>query len=374
MKKLFFIAAIAAAALVSCTKNEFATSVTEQQEISFAAPVMSPTTKVAEIANDYPNDPDSKFAVWAHYYTGDYTNFAAGKRYMNDVTVGYDATVEGWKNATPYYWPKNGTLTFIAYSPSSVQNAAKTAVGVDANGIKFTDYTVGDPSTQVDLLFSERAYNKTEVDRTTEDADPYAGVQINFKHALSSILFKVKAAETYAGTTLKVTKVEILNAYSKGSFSQGLTDANSAETADANTVPGWTNQDVETTYVAYDNATGIELHATDVKYLHSGSTALTANTTDLILLPQALNHTSTSKEVTVRVTYTLKNADMADPITQVGEVKLATGNAGGYFGGIESWQRGKRYIYTISVGLEEIYFDPQVTGWEPVSITPELSI
>lgn len=373
MKKLFFIAAIAGAALVSCTKNELAPSAAEQEEITFANPIMSPSTKVAEVANNYSTD--LHFGVWAHYYDESvdnsiYTTFANGEVYMNNVEVQYTDAVKGWKNATsPYFWPKNGSLTFIAYSPYGA-----TGAGVDANGIKFTDYVVGVPANQNDLLFSERAYNKESVDQATAAADPYAGVQINFKHALASIMFKVKAAAAYDGTTLKVTKVEILNAYSKGSFSQGLTDANSAVTADANTVPGWTNQDVETTYVAYDNAAGIELHATDVKYLHSGTTTPTANTTDLILLPQALNHTSTLKEVTVRVTYTLKNADMADPITQVGEVKLATGNAGGYFGGIESWQRGKRYIYTISVGLEEIYFDPQVTDWDEVSITPELSI
>ena len=372
MKKLFFIAAIASAALVGCTKNELAPSVTEQQEISFANPVMSPATKVAEVANDYSTS--LHFGVWAHFYdqTTDlskYTTFAGGEVYMNNVEVEYVDGVKGWKNATtPYFWPKNGSLTFIAYSPYGA-----TGAGVDANGIKFTNYVVGDASDQDDLLFSERAYDKKAVDQPTSAADPYAGVQLNFKHALSSIMFKVKAAGNYPGHTLKVIKVEILNAYSKGTFSQGLGDNGTAVTADPATNPGWSGQSSERTYVAYDNTTGIELHPTNVKFLHSGSIAATDNTTDLILLPQPLKHTGTS-EVVVKVTYTLQNDDMSSPIKQVGEIKLATGNAGGYFAGIESWQRGKRYIYTISVGLDEIYFDPIVTGWDPITVEPDLAI
>ena len=369
MKKLFFIAAIASAALVSCTKNELAPSVTEQQEISFAAPVMSPATKVAEIANDYPTD--SQFAVWAHYYEGDYSDFADGVRYMNDVPVSYNSTVKGWKNATPYYWPKNGTLTFIAYSPASVQNSAKTAVGVDANGIKFTDYTVGAASTQVDLLFSERAYNKVEVDQATSAADPYAGVQINFKHALSSIMFKVKAAEAYTGTTLKVTKIEVLNAYSTGDFTQGLTDVNNAAT----TTPVWSGYETETDYVAYENATGLALTNAAV-YAHNGNATKTENTTDLILLPQSLAHTATTNNVSLRVTYTLQNADMTEAITQVATVSLATGFTTGTDPetDVTAWEIGKRYTYTISVGLGEIYFDPLVEAWDDNVVTPDVSV
>ena len=263
MKKLFLIAAIAGAALVSCTKNEVAPSVNEQQEITFAAPVISTSTKVTEVANNY--DTGLTFSVWAHYYdqTTDgsvYTDFADGEVYMSEVPVSYDGTIKGWKNATTYYWPKNGSLTFIAYSPSSVA----TYADVDANGIKFTDYVVGAPSTQVDLLYSERAYNKTAVDRTTAQAAPYAGVEVNFKHALSSILFKVKAHADYAGTVLTVKKIEVLNAYSTGDFTQGLADQNGATTGQKVTIDGvetqtaaaWSDYATETTmdgYARYPN-------------------------------------------------------------------------------------------------------------------------
>ena len=371
MKKLFFIAAIAGAALVSCTKNEVAPSVNEQQEISFAAPVISTSTKVTEVANNY--DTDLTFSVWAHYYDqandgSVYTNFADGEVYMDDVEVAYDATLAGWKNAnTTYYWPKNGSLTFIAYSPSNVD------ASVDAHGIKFTDYVV-DAANQVDLLFSERAYNKTAVDRATASADPYAGVQINFKHALSSILFKVKAHADYAGTVLTVKKIEVLNAYSTGDFTQGLADQNGATT----TAAAWSGYATETTYTAYESTTGIALSHEDAVYTHNATATATTNTTDLILLPQDLKHTATTKDVTIKVTYTLKNEDMEAPIQQVAEVSLATGNAGGYFtdgtDSISAWEMGKMYTYTIEVGLNEIYFDPRVEAWTPVEVQPNIPI
>ncbi len=386
MKRFFFIAAIAGAALVSCTKNEVAPSVNEQQEISFAAPVISPSTKVTEVADNYSTD--LTFSVWAHYYdqTEDnsvYTSFAEGEIYMNEVVVEHDATIAGWKNkTTTYYWPKNGSLTFIAYSPSSVAAYAD----VDENGIKFTDYVVGTPEDQVDLLFSERAYNKTSVDRTTDEADPYAGVQINFKHALSSILFRVKAHEEYPGTVLTVKKIEVLNAYSTGDFTQGLADQNGATTGQKVTIDGvetqtaaaWSDYATETPYTAYESATGIVLSHTNAVYTHNANATATTNTTDLILLPQDLKHTTTTKDVTIKVTYTLENEDMEAPIQQVAEVSLVTGYEGGYFtdgtNNISAWEMGKKYTYTIEVGLNEIYFDPRVEAWTPVEVTPNIPI
>ena len=377
MKRFFFIAAIAGAALVSCTKNEVAPSVNEQQEISFAAPVISPSTKVTEVADNYSTD--LTFSVWAHYYdqTTDgavYTNFAGGEVYMNEVPVKYDGTIKGWKNeTTTYYWPKNGSLTFVAYSPSAVADYAD----VDANGIKFDNYAVGAPANQVDLLFSERAYDKTSVDRATAAAAPYAGVQINFKHALSSILFRVKAHEEYPGTVLTVKKIEVLNAYSTGDFTQGLADQNGATT----TAAAWSDHATETTYTAYENATGIVLSHEDAVYTHNTTATATDNTTDLILLPQDLYHDyeeADDTEVTIRVTYTLKNKDMGEAIEQVAEVSLVTGNAGDYFtdgkNDISAWEMGKKYTYTIEVGLNEIYFDPRVEAWTPVEVKPNIPI
>ena len=65
MKKLFFIAAMAGAALVSCTKNE-SVETPEQDVITFAEPVTALNTKAVEIGENYPTS--QNFSVFAHQY------------------------------------------------------------------------------------------------------------------------------------------------------------------------------------------------------------------------------------------------------------------------------------------------------------------
>ena len=353
MKKLFLVAALASVALVSCVKNDPAPSVTQQDAITFAAPVVGLNTKAAaEVWNNYPTGND--FAVWAHYFEGGtYNGFANGMLYMDDVTVTY---VEGtWAPGTEYYWPKNGSLTFSAYAPSTV------AAGIGATGITFSNYSVDtDATKQVDLLFSERAYNKVAVDDdetgnadtgSTPDVtdDVYKGVHISFKHALSSILFTARLEEAYTGTTITLKKIELTGVNSTGSFDQGLTDANNAVTvADADL---WKNEGTPKTYTV----TGDKVLTVDKYYTCNATTTAPAaanggRATDFILLPQAI-----SNDAKIVVTYTMKSPTGVE-LTQVLDAPLKTTN-------VPEWEWGYRYIYNIIVGLDKIYFEPYVAPW-----------
>ena len=385
MKKFFMFAAMASVALVSCVKNEGpSAALSAEQEIVFESPILLPNVKSTnEIQNDFPTDVN--IGVWAHFFNnaqaGDnYTQWVDGQLYMGKEQGGLElqyfataavdnpnnatATVGTWKNAAnKYYWPKNGSLTFSAYAPYS--DKTKKAASVDAEGIHFTDYRVSaTPSAQEDLLFSERVYNKKAVDNNT--TYPYAGVSLDFKHALSSIVFKVKAQADYSSTQLKVTKIELLNIVNKGTFNQGLADTD----GDLTEGPGtqlWTLATADTNKVTYSvdlPAGGIILHETNVKYTHNGTTNATAaskgkKVTDLILLPQELDNCQ------LRVTFELLNdqMDQTKPLTQVLVKNLMTATVG-------KWLRGSRYTYTISVALDEIYFEPTVTDW--VNVDPAL--
>lgn len=350
MKKLFFIAVMASVAFASCTKNEPATKNSEQ-EISFAAPVVSLNTKAAtEVWNNYPTTND--FAVWGHYYSGNYDTFENGDVYMSNVTVTHNSGT--WKPTTAYYWPKNGSLTFIAYAPSSV-NAS-----VGASGIQIANYTVSNTaSNQVDLLFSERAYNKKALDDTATggsttgaDAsvteDPYTGVHISFKHALSSILFTAKLSNTYAGTTITLKKIELTGINSVGTFDQGLEDNGTAATdRDADL---WTGEKTPITYTVSTE----KVLSTTPYYTCNGTTTAPAvsdgtRATDFILLPQVIGNNAK-----IKVTYTIKNGD-SDAIEQVLETNLKSS--------VTEWKWGYRYIYNIIVGLGEISFEPYVADW-----------
>ncbi|MBO5708660.1 MAG: fimbrillin family protein [Bacteroidales bacterium] len=376
MKKLFFIAAIASAAFVSCTKNEVVSF--PEQEITFAAPVVAPATKSTnEVWNNYPQDTKYDFAVWARYYedgaganTGTYTTWDAGKEYMKEVVVSYgDAT---WKPGMTYYWPKNGALTFIAYAPATKASYAEAS----GTGITFTNYDVTTTvAEQVDLLFSERAYNKKAVDDDTVGGsyetqpgadklyDPYKGVHLAFNHALSSVAFTIRTAEDYsASTTITLNKIELLTVGSTASFDQKLGDSNNAAT----TAAAWTTPTATANYIVDNNDfLNVELSTTPYWTATKSATAPTATdglrTTDFILLPQDIS------SVKLRVTYTLDNNDTGSvALTQVIEKDLAVA-------GVDAWEMGKRYIYNISLGLDTIYFEPYVAPWEDVTIAvPEI--
>ena len=357
MKKLFFLAATACVALASCVKNEPADSVNEQQLISFASPVVGLHTKAAtEISNNFPTD--MTFSVWARYFEDAdndglyYTEWPDGKVYMNEVTTSYNQSLGGWAPATSYYWPKNGTLTFIAYSPSSMADYAS----VGTSGIKFTDYDAY--TNQVDLLFSDRAYDKTAIDddvlgsattggESSVTNDVYAGVHLSFKHALSSILFTAKLDAAYADSEITLTEITLTNIYSVGTFDQDVNDAHSAITSTAFWKP---KEGSEKDYTI----TAEQLLSTTAYYTCNASTTTptVANgkrATDWILIPQGIG-----EDAMMVVKYTLKSPD-SEPINQIAKLPLAST--------VEEWELGKRYIYNIIIGLDKIYFEPYVANW-----------
>ncbi|MBQ8737614.1 MAG: fimbrillin family protein, partial [Bacteroidaceae bacterium] len=272
MKKYLFLTALVGASLASCTQEEIDLPKTggDSELITFASPVVGNMTRANvtnpyEVGNNYPTD--GKFAVWAHYYTGNFNGFTNGQLYMEDVILAYKnvkddsgttiintwAPDSGEKN---YYWPKNGTLTFIGYSPASAQNNEGTTVTVGATGIKFNNYEVStEQSNQVDLLFSERSYNQKKYkasDKTTDDDagdentetgstssttnDPYTGAHLEFKHALSSILFNVKTDRVYSDdkTVITLTGITLKNVVNKATFDQGLTNTDGGKTSEIN--------------------------------------------------------------------------------------------------------------------------------------------
>lgn len=366
MKKFFIFAAITCTTLASCVKNE-PVNIERQAEITFAEPVVSLNTKAAqEVWNNFPDIP---FKVWANLYgDGGYTTWGAGTTYMDGVTVSKSGNT--WAPTTTYYWPE-GKLTFIAYAPASVNGT------VDATGVKFTDYTVTTTAAdQKDLLFSERAYDKTAIDDDVAAGsgttgatpsitdDPYTGVHLAFKHALSSIVFSVRTAADYKtvnGATITLTDLSISSIGSKATFTQGITDAANAESN-----ASWTVPTVPAEYTAFDGSK--ELSTTDFwTATNDGTKPVNPvdgyRPTDFILLPQTL----ADQNAKLNISYTIKYEGVDDAITMNKTVDLTHVNA-------PTWEMGKRYIYhiIISLGTNAITFEPYVTDW--VDVNPEADI
>ena len=361
MKKLLFIAAIASAALAACTKNDVVPSASDQQEITFANPVSHVVTKVELITGDYPADVDYMFSVFADYHKSAYnTDGVTYTPYMRgsegvDVTYKEEAFTmnsntfnQYWAPATSYYWPKDGYLTFAAYSPAEAKNPAEIEYSV-TNGVSISNYVVNtDLSNQYDFMLSNRV---TDQQSTSMSVDgPYDGVQLTFSHVLSAIDFTVKTAKDYKTNdqyTITLKSITIKNAFTSGT----LTQFANAATVDIDLTAIWSAQKTEGNYVVPNISD---------KEITSEEKAITpdAKIADLVLLPQSLTHESTIK-VLAEVAYTVSHPDMG---TGVSVPYTASLDLSGVTDG--KWEAGKRYTYNISIGMDEVVFAPKVTTWD----------
>ena len=118
MKKIISIV-LGVAALAACTK----TSVSYEQpgEIALAPVTRANMTKAAITGDVFPTGND--MGVYAYYNTDKTAgtakaDFLEGSAlYLNDVQFVNRNNTANWGGATPYYWPKTGSLVFAAYSP-----------------------------------------------------------------------------------------------------------------------------------------------------------------------------------------------------------------------------------------------------------------
>ena len=220
-------------------------------------------------------------------------------------------------------------------------------------------------------MYSSRSYNRTAstnaLTGTGHTINSYNGVDILFHHALSSINFKAKTAANYPNTEIKIKMITINNAYTKADFNEKITNEVTDERA-----PYWSNFQTPTDYVVLNSETSkLSTTATDPL----GHPAL--------LIPQKMDGTDASspaqaKEIKVTVNYTIKVGD-GTAVDQTGVVSFVDGNNGDYFtdgtNKIKAWEMGKRYTYTISIGLNNIiYFSPEVDDWKNINAEGDITI
>ena len=341
----------------SCLKVEQRETPSADSPVAFSHPVVTAerTKVVTGSLTDYPKE--ENFTVYAFYSQGNFNgwNAASGTLYMDKIECSYDAALNGWKPSVTYYWPKNGKLTFAAYSPSQLSSDAAVTYGED--GFKFDGFQVlqtqNDGSKQYDLLYSERSMNKT----SSTGGTTYSGADINFRHALCTVRFKFRSSQNYEGGTSTVIKrVEILNVYTSGNFAENIKTASQATYS---ATPEWTAQAWPVSYPAAP-ATLSQTVTKDTKDLVGGY--------DLILMPQMFDHGS-GVHVTIKVTY-----DEGAVLGKVANIDLVNGfdsNNDGigdtYFNDgtndITGWAPGRKYTYTITFGKYKILFTPTVDPW-----------
>lgn len=358
MKKYILIAAVASVALAACTKNEVK-PVEMDQEITYQ-------TINTKAASSFASD--RHFTSYAYMLPSGQTwdsNSSSGSAYIADADIYYHNTPNyEWKAVNTYYWPKQGSLTFFAWSTYTTSKASLTGATVSctqAKGIQVDKFDI-EQNKNVDFLVAEVAKDKkaNETQHADGSGNTWAkGVPTVFKHALSKLVFKVvtvKGGANYNYTTDNVTftvkSIKLKGVNNKLAYSQ---DWQSGSTASKHT---WTDP---------APAVEIDVPVFTGEYIASNSaTALTPAEGDYsIVIPQSFD-----ADDVLEIIYEIKTEFISgSPVTEtvtISDKKLSEVYTA-------KWEPGKEYTLTIKLGIDEVLWDPTLDDWA-VGTTVDVTI
>ena len=332
MKKIFF-SLLAVAAIASCAKTEEIYT-GEQAEIK-----IKPTASIATKANvtaaidgtEYPVAEDfDVYAYWNAEPAG--SKFTTGTGYLgyeNGVAAAVEFTNKGnfWggKSET-YYWPKNGSLRFAAYSPSSVDMLHDLAT--DTYTVAYEQPSLTADTWDLLVAPTSPSYNSLTA---TEN------VSVVFEHALSWITIKVVAKDAPAANAFDIKKVTINDVNTKAAFAASMLDGIQYEE--------WKGQNTPAPYVVFEGSQQVTLTATDIETTTDGTIVIPQPTTSL-----TVDYT----QLPLPGTPQLENQSITVDLILDGDDT--------------PWKPGKHYVYTLVFGLDEILINPDVADWEDVVV------
>ncbi len=163
MKKLIICAAVAIAALASCTKTQVINT-EDPQEIGFKV-IAGKMTKAEQATGSFNQD----LGVVAYY---------GNDLYFDDAqfTKDTEANPEDWKCATAKYWPVQSTLDFKVWSPYSGATEQTKVLTFSVNNSNTTAI-----AGQTDYLYGEVTSGRTTSAVTVELNHILAKLTIGFK-------------------------------------------------------------------------------------------------------------------------------------------------------------------------------------------------
>lgn len=338
-KHIFYIAA-ACAALASCVKNEVRVN-SPDQEITF----QTVSTKAGAAFNK-----GNHFISYAYFLEKDKhwdtANLSTdAKAYIDNADIYYHTTLSYWAAADTYYWPKQGSLTFFAWTDDTAAPSVGTGANVSCppnEGIKIENYSVKD-NLNKDILVAEIAKDKKSNESVT-GRDWTNGVPTVFRHALAKVEFKVNKREDYPNVKIIVKKITLNKVSTKGTFTQG--SPTESRKWSAQTEP----EDLSV-------FTGDEEVTTTATILNPNATPGVKDY--FIVLPQNFDATSTS---TLTIEY-----EIITTSTSFKETVIETKALNAIY--TSNWECNKNYVLGITLGLNEIYWDPSVEAWEDNTVT-----
>lgn len=357
MKKSLF-AVLAVVAIASCAKNEVV-KVEDNNQITFQT-VVGPNTKAMINGATYGTEAPS-FGTVAFYNKSGETFPTGAQTYIPLSKVKWDDTNKRWTTDAAYYWPKGGgTLSFFSYSPYTYQETGGTAIPVTVpdltEGLVFADYDV-DAHQLTDLMVAEVVTGKTANDKEyAYGAGSYNGVPTVFRHKLAQVAgFVLKTDRDYDATgdtagDIKFTmnKIEFLGIAHKGTYTGKITEADT---------DGWVEAATSVKNYEWDEADHVFSTTAGITIATNETTKPTIANNYLLVLPQTFED---GKEK-IRVTYTVSTYNGT---AWVDDVVVRTVDLYDIHSDNHKWEMNKKITYTLTFGLEQIYWSPSVVDWD----------
>ena len=363
-KSTVMLWAIFGALLMGCSDEEIANVETSSRN-AIGFNVLSNAAETRAIPTTPDNLTSTDFDVFA--FTTDGTAFM-GKvdtEFGHDgVNIVYNNGKWDYKNASDLrYWP-TGALDFYAFNPGTVSPDMWTNYMWEVDGtsqkIRYTcsdEYKNGVPN--YDVMYAMAKGRTKAMDNGI--------VKFNFKHILSQVVFKAKTE--YANMQVDIKEIKIYNVKIAGVFTLPAAADGTGSWSDLDDLPSGVSDLYNLTVVQNVNITV------------NGNATVTDITTDTPMLnrPQTLTAWNVSETATKTTTQANEAKQcylsISCKIRQSGAYLL--GSASEYktiyvpFG--DTWEQGKRHIYTLIFGggyndqgeavLNPIQFDAETTDW-----------
>ena len=309
MLKRLIIPAVLVLTLGCCTKIVQQSGPTDNTESSYQ--VISGRTKGP--SETYPTTVPFVSSAW---YLPQGKKWDAHKEdaqpYISSAVIGYDPATNKFKAETPYYWPKKGSLTVMAYSPES----AKIQITKD-KGVVVKGWATNGSDKRIDLMVADIVKDKS----ASGTSYGMVGVPIVFRHILSKVAVTAFIEKAETGKKIFLNEIIFHNVYGKADF-------NGSE---------WTNRD--DVHVIDNKLTpAIELKTDKQNIIET-----------MLLIPQNLSN------VEMVIYYTIKD----NGVSKDENVTISLNQHGA------AWERGKYTEYQIIFGTSDrpIDFGGSVSDW-----------
>lgn len=350
MKRTIILATAAAAMLTGCVKTEVNPVAVPEQEISYQT-VVGPKTKTIDPAHQIVFSTDNRFKSYA-YYLPEGKAWDTNKNDAEEYIIGAEIFNKNnlWKShGYPYFWPKDGgKLTFFAWSvyrpDVDLASNGGTVSCTPADGIKATGYDAG-KNKNYDFMVADIKIDQSE----NQNEYSTKGVPTRFRHKLCQVKYKIKTNSEYQYIKFYLTSLTINNIWQKGNYAQeGTPEWSFKESEDA---------DYDKINVPYSSAANYTGELGQTPWPGAGE-PLTAND-QYYFIPQLLQDAELELKYKI-FTQNPGTTGVSQEITKT--IALNSADVKSIFYN-KGWEANKKYTINITIGLNEILWDPIVEDW-----------